>query len=204
MKRIFLLLIGISLQVMTAQVIVKMDLPPQAEQPLAVKVLFEEEVPEGMPVVLGLVGYRISGGVQPYSYEWIQNGKVVGTGDVVVITPAKGDVFELKATDKNKCHSLTSFSLKVIQRVSTEANPVGRNIRIYPSIVQDDVFHIEVPEHLRSAGVWVRFFDVKGLKLYETVLHCSTSLKHLLPDGIYFVSVSNVEVHRVEKIIVKH
>ena len=117
MKKIIITFIAaIAFMLCNAQTVVKMNLPPQAKDPLKVTVLFDEEVPEGMPVVLGLMGYSVSGGIAPYTFEWMQNGKVIGTSDVVIVTPAKGDKIELKATDKNKCYSTMAFSLKVISR----------------------------------------------------------------------------------------
>src|SRR5690606_6259664 len=107
-KRILTLALSfIAVHAALAQTGVKMEVPPQAQEPLAVVVLFDEQVPEGIPVVLGLMGYDVTGGIEPYTYEWIQHGTVIGTGDIVVITPAKGDKFELNATDKNRCHSVS-------------------------------------------------------------------------------------------------
>ncbi len=117
MKRTIIIGITIvSILFSPAQTVVKMKMPAQANEPLKVVVLFEEPVPEGMPVVLGLMGYNITGGMAPYTYQWIQNGTTIGSGDVVIITPKKGDKFELKATDRNRCYSTQSFSLKVIAR----------------------------------------------------------------------------------------
>lgn len=196
-----LLLLGIF-----SQTVVKMSLPPQSKEPLKVTVLFDEEVPEGMPVVLGLMGYSVSGGIEPYTYEWVQNGKVMGTGDIVIITPAKGDKFELKATDKNRCYSVSSFSMKVISRLGkhNEENDKNSAYKIYPTWVKDDRIHIELPYFESPIQTKVRIFDVRGTLKYQSVITESTIVSCNLPDGSYFVSVQTDDFHKVEKIIVNH
>ena len=204
-KHIFILLIWmILIPVLPAQTIVKMNVPPQAESPLQVKVLFEEQIPEGMPVVLGLIGYEITGGIAPYTYEWIQNGKVVGTGDIVVITPAKGDLFELKAIDKNKCFSVSSLSLKVISRIKPGNADDSNKIRIYPTLIENDIIQITLPDELTEKSFLVRIFDMQGICHYQSEITESSSINCSLPDGNYFVSVKTDNLHQVEKVIVKH
>lgn len=204
-NNILILLILFSLiPVLTAQTIVKMNVPPQAPEPLRVTVLFEEEVPEGMPVVLGLIGYEISGGIAPYNYQWIQNGNVVGTGDIVVITPAKGDLFELKAIDKNKCFSVSSISLKVISRIKTEDATDLNKIKIFPTLIENDIIQISLLVETTEKLYLVRIFDMKGVCLYQSEITGSSTINCVLPDGHYFVSVKTDNLHQVEKVIVKH
>lgn len=204
MKRFILfslLMVGFSF--LQAQTVVKMTLPPQANDPLQVVVLFDEEVPEGIPVVLGLIGYKVTGGIEPYTYEWIQNGEVIGTGDIVVITPAKGDQFSLKATDKNKCYSTTSFSMKVIRKASGQNQPIP-GLRIYPTLVKDNVIHIDLLESDEPLNANIRIFNIKGVLMFQTFSDESYTVNHYLPDGVYFVSVATEQFHKVEKIIVQH
>lgn len=186
-----------------AQTIVKMSLPAQAKEPVNVVVLFDEQVPEDMPVVLGLMGYNISGGIEPYTFQWMQNGNVIGTGDVVVITPKKGDQFSLRATDKNKCYNTTSFNMRVISRVNAH-NEENKDFRIYPTLVKDDVIHIDLPKFDKPTTLNVRIFDLEGNLKYQTFITESYTINHLLANGVYFVSVKADEFHKVEKIIVQH
>ena len=193
----------VSFSFVQAQTVVKMTLPPQADEPLQIVVLFDEEVPEGIPVVLGLIGYKVTGGIEPYTYEWIQNGNVIGTGDIVVITPVKGDRFELEATDKNKCHSTTSFSMKVIRKANGQNQPIP-GLRIYPTLVKDNIIHIDLPESDSPLNANIRIFNVKGVLMFQIFSDESYTVNHYLPDGIYFVSVATDEFHKVVKIIVQH
>lgn len=202
-KHISIILLIFSLGFANAQTIVKMSVPTQAKEPVNVVVLFDEQVPEGMPVVLGLMGYSVSGGIEPYTYQWVQNGTVVGTGDVVVITPKKGDQFSLKATDKNKCYSTTSFSMKVISRINAQNNE-DKDFGVYPSLVKDNTIHVDLPKTEKTSEANIRIFSAKGEMLYQHFSTESFVINHPLPDGIYFVSVKTNEFHKVVKVIVKH
>jgi len=202
-KFILFSVLMVSFSFVQAQTVVKMTLPPQADEPLQIVVLFDEEVPEGIPVVLGLIGYKVTGGIEPYTYEWIQNGNVIGTGDIVVITPVKGDRFELEATDKNKCHSTTSFSMKVIRKANGQNQPIP-GLRIYPTLVKDNIIHIDLPESDSPLNANIRIFNVKGVLMFQIFSDESYTVNHYLPDGIYFVSVATDEFHKVVKIIVQH
>ena len=186
-----------------AQTVVKMNLPPQAKEPLKVTVLFDEQVPEGMPVVLGLMGYSVTGGIEPYTYQWIQNGNTIGTGDVVIITPAKGDKFELKAIDKNKCYSTMAFSMKVISKIGGANQEKESEYKISPTLVKNDVINITLPDAESPLKANVRIFDTKGSLKYQTYITVSTAITCRLPAGTYFVSVQTDELHKVEKIIVQ-
>ncbi|MBE0653768.1 MAG: hypothetical protein IH594_08215, partial [Bacteroidales bacterium] len=123
----------------SSQTIVKMDLPQQAGQPLKVVALFNEELPEGIPVVLGLMGYDVEGGIAPYFFEWMLNGEVISTSDIAIFTPKKGDDLSLKVTDNNKCRASSSFNLKVAS-VPQNTEEEEENIKIYPTVFSHDIF----------------------------------------------------------------
>ncbi|NCB09825.1 MAG: T9SS type A sorting domain-containing protein [Bacteroidia bacterium] len=202
-KTIITFLSFAAIMLCSAQTVVKMNMPPQAKDPLQVIVLFDEEVPEGMPVVLGLMGYSVSGGMTPYTYEWMQNGKVIGTGDVVIVTPAKGDKIELKATDKNKCYSTMAFSLKVISRSPGANTQKNDSYTISPTLVKNGVIHIGLPDAENKLKANVRIFDTNGTLKHQSFITGSSDITFGLPTGNYFVSVQTDDFHKVEKIIVQ-
>ena len=204
MKKIIITFIAaIAFMLCNAQTVVKMNLPPQAKDPLKVTVLFDEEVPEGMPVVLGLMGYSVSGGIAPYTFEWMQNGKVIGTSDVVIVTPAKGDKIELKATDKNKCYSTMAVSLKVISRSPGANNQKNDSYTISPTLVKNGIIHIGLPDAENKLKANVRIFDTNGALKHQSFITGSSDITFGLPTGNYFVSVQTNVFHKVEKIIVQ-
>ena len=202
-KTIITFLSFAAIMLCSAQTVVKMNMPPQAKDPLKVTVLFDEEVPEGMPVVLGLMGYSVSGGMTPYTYEWMQNGKVIGTGDVVIVTPAKGDKIELKATDKNKCYSTMAFSLKVISRSPRANTQKNDSYTISPTLVKNGVIHIGLPDADNKLKANVRIFDTNGALKHQTYITESTDITCALLPGNYLVSLQTNVFHEVEKIIVQ-
>ena len=57
----------------TAQTVVRMRLPEQTENALSVATLYNEALPTGISIVLGVVGYEINGGTAPYQFEWLKN-----------------------------------------------------------------------------------------------------------------------------------
>lgn len=199
---IILTLIG-SLLGIHSQTVVKMNVPVQAKEQVKVVILFDEQVPEGMPVVLGLMGYNITGGIEPFSYQWVQNGNIVGTGDVVIVTPKKGDQFSLKATDKNKCYNTTVFNMKVISRVDGQSDEEN-GFKVYPTIITDDVIHIEIGKSDKIIHANIRIFDMKGDLMFQTFATENYIVNHYLANGIYFVSVKTNEYHTVTKVIVQH
>lgn len=187
-----------SLQSLWAQTVVKMDLPPQADQQLKVVALFDEEIPEGIPVVLGLMGYDVEGGITPYLFEWLLNGEVISTSDIAIFTPSKGDDLSLKVTDNNMCRANTSFNLKVASIPGNEVENEDK-IKIYPTVVSDFI-HIEFPSSNKE-NAWLRILDITGKLAYEEYISESKDISVQLTPGTYFVSVKIGVLNKVQKII---
>lgn len=198
--KVFLfLVIGFTVNSITAQTVVKMDMPEQADNPLHVVALFDEEIPEGIPVVLGLMGYDIEGGMTPFLFEWLLDGEVVSTSDIVIFTPSKGDDLSLKVTDNNKCSATTSFNLKVA-RIPQNPNEKGDEIiEVYPTIVNDYIY-IKLPL-MENKEVLLRIFDINGKIAHQEYISGSKSVNLNLTPGIYFVSVRIGDIHKIKKII---
>lgn len=181
----------------SAQTVVKMDMPEQPDKALKVVALFEEEIPTGIPVVLGLMGYQIDGGSTPYKFEWTLNNEVISTGDVAVFTPKKGEDLLLKVTDNNKCMASTAFKLKFARIEQAESD----SIAIYPTMVKEKI-QIWLPEK-SDVQAWVRIFNVNGKMVHQQTIRSSADITPGLPSGTYFVSVKTTGEHKVEKIIVE-
>lgn len=190
-------MLTISLQSVWAQTVVKMDMPPQADQPLKVVALFDEEIPEGIPVVLGLMGYDVEGGKTPYLFEWLLNGEVISTSDIAIFTPNKGDDLELKVTDNNKCRANTSFNLKVASLPGSDNNT--ETIKIYPTVVSNFI-HLEVASNSGDKA-WLRILDIQGKLIQQEYVSESRDIDVDLDPGTYFVYVKYGELNKVQKII---
>lgn len=193
------LTLAVSLNGLRAQTVVKMELPAQADQPLTVVALFDEEIPEGIPVVLGLMGYQVEGGNAPYHFEWLLNGLVVSTTDVAIFTPKKGDDLVLKVTDNTVCSASTAFNLKVASLPENDGNGNNQSIAVYPTVVKQELF-VEFPQ--TGLPALVRIFSLSGVVVYETFLAGNGRLDLNLASGTYFVSVKAGDLHKVEKILV--
>jgi hypothetical protein len=181
----------------SAQTVVKMDMPEQPDKALKVVALFEEEIPNGIPVVLGLMGYQVEGGSTPYLFEWTLNNEVISTNDVVVFTSKKGDDLVLKITDNKKCRASTAFRLKFAKIEQAKSD----SIAIYPTVVKEKI-QIWLPEK-PDLQAWVRIFNVNGKTVHQQTIMNSAGITPGLPSGTYFVSVKTTDEHKVEKIIVE-
>lgn len=182
-----------------SQTLVKMDLPRQAEQVLNVVALFDEELPEGIPVVLGLMGYDVEGGITPYTFEWLLNDEVISTSDIAVFTPKQGDDLVLSVSDKNHCRATTAFNLKALIVPKTPDEGGEEEIKVYPTVFTGELT-IEIPESAHKKAL-VRIFTLSGTMVCQEYLPESTSLFLNLIPGTYFISVKTEEQHKLEKII---
>ncbi len=180
-----------------AQTVVKMDLPPQADEPLSVVTLFDEAMPEGIPVVLGLMGFDVEGGMDPYKYAWVLNDEVISTEDILVFTPRPGDELVLEVTDQNKCTATTTINLLTGDLPRQQA-PEQDRIRIYPTVFRG-AFTITYPD-TQYPRAHVRIFNLRGEMVHEEMLAGSGSLRPDLSPGMYLVSVKSGALQKVEKI----
>jgi hypothetical protein len=180
-----------------AQTIVKMDLPPQSDEPLSVVTLFDEAMPEGIPVVLGLMGFDVAGGMDPYQYAWVLNGEVISTEDILVFTPMPGDELVLEVTDQNNCTATTTINL-LTGDLPPQQVAEADQIRMYPTVFRD-AFTVTYPD-MQYGEAHVRIFNLRGEMVHEEMLSGSGSLSPNLPPGMYFVSVKTGTLQKVEKI----
>jgi len=180
-----------------AQTIVKMDLPPQSDEPLSVVTLFDEVMPEGIPVVLGLMGFDVEGGMDPYQYAWVLNGEVISTEDILVFTPLPGNELVLEVTDQNNCTATTTINL-LTGDLPRQQVAEAEQIRVYPTVFRD-AFTITYPD-TQYAEAHVRIFNFRGELVHEEMLAGSGSLMPDLSPGMYLVSIKTGALHTVEKI----
>lgn len=200
---LFISLIFAIIQTSFSQTIVKMNLPQQANEALKVVVLFDEEVPGGMTVVLGLMGYQINGGKAPYTFQWYQNGNLIGSEDVVSLVPANGDQLTLKITDKNRCFSQSSVKMKVKSVLEKDKEDLSGGIKIYPTLISDNQIQIMLPKLEVNETALVRIIDMSGKVKISNSISESKRVNLELPSGSYFVYVMTNQFHKVEKIVVQ-
>ncbi len=197
---LLLLLTFIPIFRLSSQTVVKMDMPKQADEKLSVTALFNEEIPEGIPVVLGIMGYDVEGGIAPYSYAWFLNGNEVSSDEELSFVPTKGDNLVLKVTDNNKCRATTSFNLKII-RIDAKNQADKNGIKIYPTPAKN-YLKVDIPS-TPNKNFLLRIIDLNGRIVKEKKITNSTTVNLNLVPGIYFVSIKSGDIQKIEKIIVK-
>ncbi len=184
------------------QTVVKMNMPQQADKELNVVSLFDEDIPEGIPVILGVMGYNVDGGIMPYSFEWKLNGQTASTNDILTFTPNKGDNLSLNVKDDVGCRASTSFNLKVARLdPSPDLNNIEQNIEIYPTVVTNFV-NVKIPESKNGKTI-IKIFDIGGKLIKSKQISESETINIKLNPGVYFISAEVNETHVVRKIIVK-
>lgn len=201
---IYISLMVISIQAIMTQTVVKMNLAQQAKEALKVVVLFDEEVPGGMTVVLGLTGYQLNGGMSPYTYEWYQNSKLIGTGDIVSLVPANGDQVTLKVKDKSRCYSQSSINMKVRGLKQDGTDDISGGISVFPTFVTNQQIQIKLPVLKPDDEALIRFMDLNAKVLITKNIKESRTIHFDLPPGSYFVSVRTNEFQLVKKIVVNN
>lgn len=194
-----LLLVYLQLTTLSAQSVVNMVFPEQSAAPLEVVKLFDEALPEGMPVVLGVFGFGISGGKGPFTFRWLKDGVEIGTENTLVIKAEKGSSYALEVADVCKCKAVSTIAVDAASQKSGE-NYLMKTVEIFPTLVKDRLnvrFKAFVPENTR-----LKIYDMQGkLQLLQNLYYDETIVPGL-PAGDYVVVVDNGELYQVKKITV--
>ncbi len=183
----------------TAQTVVRMRMPAQSENALSVATLYNEALPTGVSIVLGVVGYEISGGIAPYQYEWVKNNQVIATGEVAVIIPEKDMNYVLRVKDKNGCS--VENAINVSNSAKVAKNYLSETVKINLSQFSHQLsvdFKSFVPENIT-----VSIFDLQGKLHTKQAIRESAIIPVQLPFGAYLVVVGNGQLYHVQKIMVK-
>lgn len=196
--QLLIMLLTTCLSSLFSQTVVNMRMPAQAAEALEVAVLFDEALPLDIPVVLGIIGFGIKGGTNPYTYTWLKDETIIGTGNTIVVTPTAGSTFSLRVTDKNKCVTNNSLNLSTIKKVPG-FNRIEQ-LKIYPTMVSDHI-NIEFSEFVPE-NTQIKVFDMKGVLHLQQNITGSTTIYPKLIQGEYFVVIESVGKYNVQKIIV--
>jgi hypothetical protein len=181
-----------------SQTVVKMSMPPLPDEPLNVITLYDEGLPLNTTVVLGAIGYSVTGGTAPYTFQWLKNEVVFATGDIAVLKPESGTNYSLKITDKNNCFTVMSINVDATKNVSSAFN---KRILVTPTYVIDKIavsFVDIIPD--KST---VRIFDGKGILHLQTEITGNGYIPLQLQKGTYYVVIEYNKEFVAEKIIVQ-
>jgi len=197
---IFQLCILLLPAVLQGQSVVNMVFPEQSGAPLEVVALFDEALPEGMPVVLGVFGFGITGGKEPLTFRWLKDGVEIGSDNTIVIKAEKGSSYALEVADQCKCRAVHTIAIEAAAQKSGE-NYLMKTVEIFPTLVKDRLnirFKAFVPENTS-----LKIYDMQGKLQVLQPLYYDESIALTLSAGDYLVVVDNGELYQVKKISVK-
>lgn len=185
--------------VVNGQVVVKMEMPAQPDQPLAAMTLFDESLWINIPNALGPMGFDISGGSPPYTFQWMENGTVFSTDATVTFTPQQGGSYTVTILDGNNCAVTMPLTTQNLTNIDSEANEEQVFSASYlkeTSILR--LFLSLPPERAYSLQV----YDLHGRVLFEKEVTDIGDVPVTLSSGLYIVSLSGEETGFTTRIVV--
>lgn len=183
----------------SAQTVVRMRMPEQSERALEIVTLFSDGLPTGFPIVLGTLGFDVSGGTAPLTFEWLKDNSVIATGEIAVITPVAGSTYSLKVSDKAGCY------FEEVIRIDAQAKAGNAYIeslfKVSPTVVINEL-NVESNSFF-PIQARLRVYNTAGLLMLDEEFAGSFQANLNWADGIYFVVISAGGHHKVTKISVK-
>lgn len=199
MKKVLIIIAFILLLMpVHAQTVIRMRMPQQSEQALEVLTLFSEGLPVGIPVVLGVIGFDITGGTAPFLLEWLQNDTVVATGDIAVITPKSGSTYMLRVSDQAGCY--VEQSIQVDAQMKIKKNYLEDLVKVSPTLISNEL-QVRVNSYF-PLEAQIRVFDTNGKLYLNQPLSGDLTTAINWEKGMYYVVISAGELHQVTKVIV--
>jgi len=190
MNRYFLITIFTMLLVvpLRAQTVVKMELPQQPDIPVGATTLFDETLPSDMPTAIGIMGYDISGGYTPYTYQWLENQTVIANGETTLITPKAGKSYYLRVVDDNNC----TVTIPIEVEEAKKGDPVGSsdlNLIMDTWLTQQTLTIRMKDDTMGRMGL--RLYDMNGRMVMNNTVASSAELPVNLYPGIYLLHVNS-------------
>lgn len=147
------------------------------------------------PCCSGAASVVATGGIPPYTYNWIPSG---GTNDTA--TSLCPGTYSITVTDTNGC--AVGSLLTIISSAGIHDASVVENLSLYPNPAFDNIFITEsfsnnVPVELSISnflGQTVYFKSISGTKELNESINVAE-----LPAGIYFISVITPTGNSIQK-----
>jgi len=195
---IALLIILSSLSQIGAQTVVRMRMPEQSERALEIVTLFSDGLPTGFPIVLGTIGFDVSGGTAPLTFEWLKDNTVIATGEIAVITPVTGSTYVLRVSDKGGCYF--EEVIRIDARAKAGSEYVESLFKVSPTIVAHELT-VESNSFF-PIQARIRVYNMAGNMMLDEEFAGSFQANLNWADGVYFVLISAGGHHKVTKISV--
>ncbi len=181
------------------QTVVRMDMPPQPDEPLQAVTLFEEELYPGVPTILGEMGYLVTGGTSPFTWEWFENSELIATGDVAPVTPEAGNEYHVTITDVNNCSVTIPIIISFSDDEITTSEDAGSMVSVRTGHGQNLISLS--PGFDRGGTILLRFYDMRGILHLEESITGSSDIPVRLPAGIYLLHIEGEGINHVERVV---
>ena len=177
-----------------AQTVVKLPLPPQAEQALEVDVLFDEALYTGIPSAIGIMGYDISGGSAPYSYSWLEGENLLKQGETIILIPASGKNYALKVSDKKKCSVLVPIAISETNKNSSDKTDNS----LWTTLLTSSSLYLKPPLDFEGEAEII-LINMMGKRLLNTTIAGETEIAVSLSSGAYLLQLLTKDAQNISK-----
>ena len=134
---------------------------------------------------LGSIQTTVSGGSGVLTFEWLQNGNLVGVQEDLESVAA--GTYVLKVNDENGCQVL-SDSLVIEATTSVLEHYFAGSVRFFPNPTHGTL-QLQVTDPALEIDDEISFYDLSGRRVASENFNASKiDLNHLLP-GIYFAEI---------------
>ncbi len=182
-----------------SQTVVRLEKPQQPVEPVTAYTLFDESLPTDVTTAIGKMGYYVTGGTEPYSFQWLENDRVIAEGDVADIIPSSKHNYYMRVVDKNNCTSIVSVNIAPFMPGNKNASEnnedfVFKITRSY--LLIEDLKNNDEPFK-------IRLFDISGQILLDRNVLGESRIPISLISGVYILQVKTPNINKVYKAIVQ-
>lgn len=136
---------------------------------------------------------EVTGGAEPYTYQWVKDGTVISTDKNFDVTSDGNDDFTLVVSDSRGCFIKNQIKIRITDIFSEFSS----KLKIYPVPARD---HLKIEMPLKGEVYTSSLFDANGKKLWSGEIVDEYILNVNYPAGVYilkFTSKGKTESKRV-------
>ncbi len=179
-----------------AQTVVKMVMPKQSDKFIEGYTLFDDALPNSIPTAIGIMGYDISGGTEPYSYKWLEDETVLSNDETMILNPKIGKKYYLQISDKNNCTITIPINVdQTKQSILDDKDSILKQINI--NLTRENL-SIQFDEKLIE-NVEFALYDSNGTLYLRKKISNSSDFKLELKSGVYLLYLYLENKHVVTK-----
>jgi hypothetical protein len=174
-----------------------MAMPEQSKEPITGTILFDDQLPLNIPIVLGALGYDVVGATPPLTYNWYKNSEVIAVGEVAVIKAEAGNNYSVNIADSKNC----SVTLPIQTEGANNNQVNSENLVVLPTI-GGHYIHLKTGQII-PADAKLFVTDLKGIQHLQTKLNGETNIPLNLSPGVYLLQLTGKGLNHAEKFVVR-